>query len=66
MIDVRSAHLADARAAGELLAAAGTADVVDALLVLLAVPGDRSLTNDPDDLTALIGERGIPITVVRI
>ena len=42
----------EARAAGELLAAAGTADVVDALLVLLAVPGDQSRTSDPDDLTA--------------
>ena len=50
----------EARAAGELLAAAGTADVVDALLVLLAVPGDQLLTGDPDDLTALVGERGIP------
>ena len=66
MIDVRSAHLAEARAAGELLAAAGTADVVDALLVLLAVPGDQLLTGDPDDLKALVGERGIPVTVVRI
>jgi hypothetical protein len=66
MIDVRGAHLAEARAAGELLAAAGSADVVDALLVLLAVPGDQLLTNDPDDLTALVGKRGIPVTVVRI
>jgi len=66
MIDVRSANLAEGRAAGELLAAAGTADVVDALLVLLAVPGDQLLTGDPDDLKALVGERGIPVTVVRI
>jgi len=66
MIDVRSAHLAEARAAGELLGAAGTADVVDALLVLLAVPGDQLLTSDSDDLTTLVSERGIPVTVVRI
>ena len=34
-----------------LLAAAGTADPVDATVVLLAVPGDRILTSDPDDLS---------------
>ena len=66
MIDVRGVHLAEARAAGELLVAAGTADVVDALLVLLAVPGDQLLTGDLDDLKTLVGERGIPVTVVRI
>jgi hypothetical protein len=37
-------------AASELLAATGTADVVDALLAVLAVPGDQLLTSDPDDL----------------
>jgi hypothetical protein len=35
---------------GELLAATSTSDVVDALLALLAVPGDQLLTGDPDDL----------------
>jgi len=66
MIDVRSTHLADARAAGELLAAAGTADVVDALLAMLAVPGDHLLTSDPGDLRALSAERGIPVIVVPV
>lgn len=66
MIDVRAAHLGDARAAGELLAAAGTADVVDALLAVLAVPGDQVLTSDPGDLRLLLGERGIPATVVTV
>ena len=66
MIDVRGTHLADARAAGELLAATGTADVVDALLALLSVPGDQLLTSDPDDLSALVEERGIPVTVVSV
>ncbi len=66
MIDVRAAHLVDARAAGELLAAAGSADVVDALLVVLAVPGDQVLTSDPDDLRSLVAERGIPVTVVPV
>jgi hypothetical protein len=66
MIDVRAAHLGDARAAGELLAATRTADVVDALLVVLAVPGDQLLTSDPDDVRPLVGERGIPVTVVTV
>ncbi|MGH8965543.1 MAG: hypothetical protein ACRDXB_09490, partial [Actinomycetes bacterium] len=44
MVDVRPAGLPEAKAAGELLAAAGTSDVVDALLALLAVPGDQVLT----------------------
>jgi hypothetical protein len=66
MIDVRVAGLADARAAGELLAATGTADVVDALLALSAVPGDQLLTSDPNDLRTLVGERGTPMTVVVV
>jgi hypothetical protein len=39
---------------------------VNALLALLPVPGDQLLTSDPDDLRALIEERGIPMTVVSI
>lgn len=66
MIDVRATQLADARAAGDLLAATGTADVVDGLLALVAVPGDQLLTSDPDDLRVLVEERGIPVTVVRV
>jgi hypothetical protein len=66
MIDVRAAHLAEARAAGELMAATGTADVVDALLVLLALPGDQLLTSDPNDVRALVAERRIPLTVVGV
>jgi DNA-binding transcriptional MocR family regulator len=31
----------------------GTADPVDATVVLLADPGDRILTSDPADLTVL-------------
>lgn len=66
MIDVRSTHVIDARAAGELLAATGTADVVDALVALLPVPGDQLLTSDSDDLGALVERRGIPVTVVSV
>lgn len=66
MIDVRAARRGDARAAGELLAATGSADVVDALLAVLALPGDQLLTSDPDDLRSLVGGRGIPVTVVTV
>ena len=40
-------------AAGALLGQVGTADPIDATVVLLAHPGDRILTSDPDDLTRL-------------
>jgi hypothetical protein len=43
----------DGREAGALLGRAGTSDPIDATVVLLADPGDRILTSDPDDLTVL-------------
>jgi hypothetical protein len=66
MIEVRAAHLPDAQAAGELLASSGSADVVDALLAMVAVPGDQVLTSDPNDLRMLLAHRDIPVTVVRV
>ena len=41
------------RQASVLLGQAGTHDPIDACVVLLAEPGDRILTSDPDDLTRL-------------
>jgi hypothetical protein len=52
-VDVRAVNADDGREAGVLLADAGTADAIDATVVLLAAPGDRILTSDPDDLTRL-------------
>ena len=52
-VDVRSVSPSDGRGAGVLLAEAGTADAIDATVVLLAVPGDRILTSDPGDLSQL-------------
>jgi hypothetical protein len=52
-IDVRSVSPSDGRAAGTLLADSGTADAIDATVVLLAKPGDRILTSDPRDLSRL-------------
>ncbi len=52
-VDVRAIDHQDGRQAGALLGQAGTADPIDASVVLLAKPGDRILTSDPDDLTRL-------------
>lgn len=52
-VDVRAVTERDGREAGVLQAAAGTADAIDATVVLLSAPGDRILTSDPGDLTRL-------------
>lgn len=44
----------DGRAAGALVSRSGTADPIDATVVLLADPGDRILTSDPGDLKVLV------------
>ncbi len=66
MVDVRPTSLQHARDAGELLAATGTSDVVDALVALVAMPGDQLLTSDRGDLDVLLGARGLPVTVVSV
>lgn len=66
MVEVQRTDLAEARAAGELLAATGASDAVDALLALVAAPGDQLLTSDPSDFRALLAYRAIPVTVVRV
>jgi hypothetical protein len=55
--DVRAIDHQDGRQAGVLLGQAGTADPIDACVVLLAEPGDRILTTDPDDLTVSCSRR---------
>ncbi len=52
-VDVRAVDQEAGRAAGTLLGQAGAADAIDASVVLLAEPGDRIVTGDPDDLTLL-------------
>ena len=52
--DVVALDRVDATSVGRLLAASGSADVVDAHVVLCARrAGQRIVTSDPDDLTAL-------------
>jgi DNA-binding transcriptional MocR family regulator len=52
-VDVRVVSQQDGREAGELMATAGTADAIDATVVLLAGRGDRVLTSDAGDLRRL-------------
>jgi hypothetical protein len=57
-VDVRAVTQQDGRDAGALQAVAGTADPIDATVVLLAAPGDRILTSDVGDLTRLAEAAG--------
>jgi hypothetical protein len=65
-IEVRALDESLGRAAGALLARAGSNDVIDAALVLLASDGDDIATSDPDDiepLAALLG-RHVELIIV--
>lgn len=64
MVEVRVTELADAKAAGELLAASATSDAVDALVALAALPGDQVLTGDPGDLGVLLANRRVTVVTV--
>lgn len=54
------------RLAGELLARAGTRDVIDAAVVLLARPDDLVFTSDPNDLRTLALAFGRRIRIVPL
>ncbi|MGH3831484.1 MAG: hypothetical protein ACRDRS_13740 [Pseudonocardiaceae bacterium] len=64
-VDVRSVDNAAGRAAGVLIGQAGTQDPIDATLVLLARPGDRILTSDPEDVQRLASAAGRSVPVIR-
>lgn len=66
MIDVRPVGLDDAKRAGVLLGRADSADVVDALVVLLALPGDQVLTSDPGDLSRLAAAEEADVRIVAV
>jgi hypothetical protein len=63
-VKVQPVHDEDGREAGVLLGRAGTADPVGATVALLAGPGDRIFTSDPDDLTKLVDAAGCRAVVV--
>jgi len=64
-VAVRGLTPPDDKATGELLAAAGSRDVVDAHLVLCVEPGDTILTGDRDDIQRLVSARRVPATLVH-
>jgi hypothetical protein len=65
-VDVRALDDGLGRAAGELLARAGTADVIDAALVLLADDGDDIVTADIDDMELLAALLGRHVELLRV
>jgi len=56
----------DERSIGELLAKAGTRDVVDAHVALLVGNGDRLLTSDAEDLQRLLTARRTTALIVAV
>lgn len=65
-IDVRPIDDDLGRRAGVLLGRAGTADVIDAALVLLAQDDDEILTGDAGDLRSLADATGRAIDLIEI
>lgn len=63
-VDVRPVDEPMGRRAGVLLARAGTTDPIDATVVLVAGPGDRILTSDPDDIQRLVTAAGTGAAIV--
>lgn len=63
-VDVRPVDERQGRQAGVLLGQTGTSDPIDATVTLVAEPGDRIVTSDPDDLTQLLAAAGTTATVV--
>lgn len=53
------------RAAGELLAAAGLSDVIDASLALMCADGDEIVTSDHDDFVILVSRLGRHVELIR-
>ena len=59
-VDIRAVDDRLARDAGVLLGRSGTADPIDATVVLVAESGDRLLTNAPGDLRRLADAAVVP------
>lgn len=65
-LDVRPVDEALGRRAGELLAASGQTDAIDASVACLAVDGDDILTSDTDDLRALVEAAGVHVELIHV
>lgn len=64
-IDVRALDEPLGRAVGQLLATAGSSDVIDAAVVLLAQDGDDIVTADHDDLGLLASALGRHVELIH-
>ncbi len=64
-IDVRALDEPLGRAAGQLLGAAGLADVIDAGVVLLAADGDEIVTVDRENLERLAAATGRHVELIH-
>ena len=65
-MEIRALDEALGRASGELLAATGHSDVIDAALVLLAEDGDAIVTSDPDDIEPLARAARRQVELIRV
>jgi hypothetical protein len=65
-IQIRPLDDALGRKVGALLASAGTKDVIDAALVLLAEDGDEIVTSDPGDIAVLAGHARLHVDIVPV
>lgn len=63
--DIRPLDERLGRLAGELLAAAGTSDVIDAALALVCRDGDLIITSDVEDLAHLLTTAARDVELVR-
>ena len=63
-VDVRAVDDRLARNAGALLGQAGTADPIDATVVLVAESGDHLLTSDPENLRRLTETADVGVAMV--
>lgn len=64
-VDVRPVDDEAGRAAGVLIARAGTNDPIDATMVLAARCGDRIITSDPQDIQRLVTAAERSVAVIR-
>lgn len=65
-VDERDLTATQARSVGKLLRHAGTADVVDATLIDIAIDGDEVLTSDVGDVRHLAAAAGKSLIVTRV
>lgn len=65
-VDVRPLTDDLGRASGVLVGVAGTADVIDAAVVMLAADGDIIYTSDPDDIAHLAAVRDLHVDIVPV